>query len=312
MDTDAADTPPLPGPHPPRPRARVGLALAGLGGAALAAVGAVGYRRPFATARALRRLRLLASGATERRVAVRGLPVRYFAAGPRDGEIVVLVHGLGDSAETWSGVLPLLARDWRVIAPDLAGFGGVLIPPEGMHFAVLADYFAGFLDALGIARAALVGNSLGGAVAMRHAARHPDRVSRLFLLNTAGLPIDRVEVFSPQTRVEALALARASSGAQLRVPGFVLDDLLRRVSDPARRAYLASPERTDVADDLPRLTMPLTIVWGERDGLIPLAVAERIRAAQPAAELLTLPDAGHVTQGDAPRAVAAIIRARLG
>ncbi len=309
MDTTLARISPTQTPRPRRPLARAGLALAGVGGAALMAAG---YRRPFATVRSLRRLRLLAAGATERRVAVRGLPIRYLVAGPRDSELVVLVHGLGDSAETWSGVLPLLARDRRVIALDLAGFGRVPIPPEGMHFSVLSDYFAGFLDALGIARAALVGNSLGGAVALRYAARHPGRVSQLFLLNTAGLPIDSVEVFSPQTRAEALALARASSGAQLRVPGFILDDLLRRVSDPARRAYLASPERTDVADDLPRLALPITIIWGERDALIPLAVAERIRAAHPDAALYTLPQAGHVTQGDAPREVAAIIRERLG
>src|SRR6185436_356535 len=123
-------------------------------------------------------------------------------------------------------------------------------------------YLAGFLDAASIASAILVGNSLGGAVAMRYAAHHAERVSRLFLLNTAGLPIDHVEVFSPRTRAEASELAAASIGARRRLPAFILDDLVRRVADPARRAYLDSPERTDVSADLDRLTMPITIIWG--------------------------------------------------
>jgi pimeloyl-ACP methyl ester carboxylesterase len=290
---------------------RLGVAVASLTSAALAAGGTAFYRRPFATARALRRFRLLASGAAERRVTVRNLPIRYFEAGRSEGTPVVLLHGLGDSAEAWAGVLPALARDHRVIAPDLAGFGRVPIPPEGMHFSVLADYLARFLDALGIERAVLVGNSLGGAVAMRHAARHPERASRLFLLNTAGLPIERVEVFSPRTRAEASELVAASIGARRRLPGFILDDLVRRVGDPARRAYLDSPERTDVSDELHRLTMPLTLIWGERDRLIPLASIAPLREAQPHAELITLPNAGHVPQGDAAREVAAILRERL-
>ena len=291
---------------------RLALAMIGLVGAALVAVGASFYRRPFATLRALRRTRLLVAGVAERYTRVRGVPIRYLEAGPRAGEPIVLVHGLGDSAEGWAGVLPALARDHRVIVPDLAGFGRAPIPPEGMHFSVLTAYFSDFLAALGVGRAVLVGNSLGGAVAMRHAARHPERVARLFLLNTAGLPIGDAAIFLPQNRDQARELVAVSVGARRRLPLFILDDLIRRAAEPARRAYLDSPERTDVAADLGHLTMPITIVWGERDRLIPLSVAKRIREAQPGAELITLPDAGHIPQGDAPRQIAAIIRARLG
>jgi pimeloyl-ACP methyl ester carboxylesterase len=136
-------------------------------------------------------------------------------------------------------------------------------------------------------------------------------VSRLFLLNTAGLPIESVELFSPRTRAEASELATASIGARRRLPAFILDDLVRRVADPARRAYLDSPERTDVTADLHRLTMPITIVWGERDQLIPLSSIAPLREAQASAELITLPNAGHVPQGDAPREIVAILRERL-
>ena len=91
------------------------------------AEGVAFYRHPLLTMRQMLRLRLLLSGASERTVDVGGLPVRYFeslpkALRPNQGTLV-LVHGFGDSAETWSLVLPRLKHEWRIIAPDLAGFG---------------------------------------------------------------------------------------------------------------------------------------------------------------------------------------------
>lgn len=293
------------------PARRAAVLLAALSGTALASLGVAFYRRPFATLRAARRAYLLASGVAEHWVHVRGLPMRYLDAGPRNGQVIILVHGLGDSAETWSGVVSPLARTHRVIVPDLVGFGRTIIPPEGMHFSVLADYFSALLAALPLDRAVVVGNSLGGAVAIRHAARHPEQVSRLFLLNTAGVPFGDVGIFNPKSRADASALIAVSGGALQRLPGFILDDLVRRTADPARRAFLASPEPTDVTDDLPRLAVPITIIWGERDRLIPISVAHLIRSFQPATEIITLPNAGHIPQGDAPNEVARLILGRL-
>ena len=149
------------------------------------------YRNPLLTMREALRFRLLLSGASERTVDVEGLPIRYFESIPQaprpNQETLVLVHGFGDSAETWSFVLPRLKHEWRIVAPDLAGFGRTPIPPEGMRFSVLTDYLSRFLDVVGVQKAALAGNSLGGAIAIRYAAAHPERVSHLFLLDSAGL-----------------------------------------------------------------------------------------------------------------------------
>ena len=301
---------------PPRP-GRLALALTGAASAALTAGGVIFYRRPLATLRALLRLRLLLSGAAERTVDLNGLPLRYFesGAGPRDGEApaatLVLIHGLGDSAETWARTLPALARDYRVLAPDLAGFGRTPIPPEGMRFSVLTAYLARFLDAVAPGPVALAGNSLGGAVAMRYAAAHPDRVTRLFLLNSAGWPGATPAALEPTTRELARELVEIAAGPGRRLPRFVLDDLIRQARDPARRAYLASPERTDVSADLPRIAAPTTLIWGERDRLIPLANGQRLRDAIRDAELIVLPGIAHGPQSEAPRAVVSIIRDRL-
>jgi pimeloyl-ACP methyl ester carboxylesterase len=278
--------------------------------AGLATVGAAFYRRPFATLRAVLRWRLRLSGARERTVQVFGLPIRYFAVGPADGETLVLVHGLGDSAESWARIVPLLGRERRILLPDLAGFGQVPIPPEGMGFSALNRYFAGFLDALDVERVVLVGNSLGGAVAIRYATTHPERVDRLFLLDSVAYIDTPPPYFEPTSRALARELVAASAGLR-RVPGFILDDLIRRAQNPARRAYLASPEPTDVSAELAQVAAPTTLIWGELDRLVPVATGERIRDAISGSELIVLPGVGHIPQAEAARIVARIIRDRV-
>jgi pimeloyl-ACP methyl ester carboxylesterase len=266
--------------------------------------------------RSLLRLRLLLAGSAERTVDVDGLAIRYFEAtpsrpAPPDGASLVLVHGFGDSAETWAGVMPALGRRYRVVAPDLPGFGKTPIPPEGMHFSVVARYLARFLDTLRVDRVILAGNSLGGAVAIRYTASHPGRVAHLFLLDSAGLHGKVPPLIEPTTREMARSLAEIVTGSKRWLPRFILDDLVRQANDPARRAALRSPEEVDVTADLPRIDAPTTIIWGERDGLIPLDNGIRMRDSIPRAELIVLPGVAHVPQAEVPWRVVALIRERL-
>jgi pimeloyl-ACP methyl ester carboxylesterase len=275
------------------------------------------YRHPSATGRQLLRLRLILSGASEQTVGVRGLPVRYFEylpSTPRpDLETLVLLHGFGDSAETWSLVLPRLRGERRIVAPDLAGFGRTPIPTEGMSFSVLTDYLGWFLDAVGAQKISLVGNSLGGAVAIRYAADHPERVDHLFLLDSAGLHGETtIAAVQPKTREEARQTVRNVSGTDFRrLPRFLLDDVVRRAQEPARQQYRDSGELTDVLRYLPRIEAPTTIVWGERDGLIPTEHADHMHEATEGSALIFLPDTGHVPQLQAPRRVADIVHRSL-
>jgi pimeloyl-ACP methyl ester carboxylesterase len=275
------------------------------------------YRNPLLTMREVLRFRLLLSGASERTVDVGGLPVRYFESMPKatrpNQEPLVLVHGFGDSAETWSLVLPRLKHEWRIVAPDLAGFGRTLIPPEGMRFSVLTDYLSRFLDVVGVQKAALAGNSLGGAIAIRYAAAHPERVSHLFLLDSAGLhPGATIHAPQAKTREEARQTVRNVSGNDLPyLPRFILDDVVRRAQEPARQQYRESGEPTNVLRYLTRIEAPTTIVWGERDGLILTEQADRMHEAIEGSELIVLPGTGHVPQLQAPRRVADIIRRSL-
>lgn len=276
------------------------------------------YRHPSLTMREVLRLRLLLSGASERTVDVGGLPVRYFESIPKiprpNQGTLVLVHGFGDSAETWSMVLPRLKHEWRIVAPDLAGFGRTPISPEGMRFSVLTDYLIRFLDAVGVQKAALAGNSLGGAVVIRYAAGHPEKVSHLFLLDSAGLqPEATIHAPQAKTREEARQMVKAVSGTNPRyVPNFVLDDIVRRAQDPARQQYHHSDEPTDVREYLSHIKAPTAVVWGELDELIPAEQPARMHAEIEDSELIVLPGVGHVPQLQAPKRLAEIIRSRLG
>jgi abhydrolase domain-containing protein 6 len=280
--------------------------------------GAAFYRNPSATGRQLLRLGLLLSGASEHTVDVRGLPMRYFESFPDTSrpapETLVLVHGFGDSAETWSLMVPRLRGEWRILAPDLVGFGRTPIPPEGMSFSVLTEYLGRFLDEVGAQKITLVGNSLGGAVAIRYAAEHPEMVDHLFLLDSAGLHGEAtIAAVQPKTREEARQTVLNVSGTNYRhLPRFILDDVVRRAQEPARQQYRESDEPTDVLRYLPQIEAPTTIVWGERDGLIPTEHADRMHEAIEGSELIVLPDTGHVPQLQAPRRVADIIHRSLG
>jgi pimeloyl-ACP methyl ester carboxylesterase len=121
----------------------------------------------------------------EQNIDVGGLPVHHLTAG--EGPPLVLLHALGESALDWRWVLPALARTHRVYALDLPGFGYSGKPSAEYSPAFFARFVSVYLDALGLERAAVVGNSLGGLAALRLALSEPARVGALGLVSSAGL-----------------------------------------------------------------------------------------------------------------------------
>jgi pimeloyl-ACP methyl ester carboxylesterase len=129
-------------------------------------------------------------------VQANGIRTNYLEAGS-GGDDVVLIHGSGPGVTAyanWRGVIPVLGEHFHVYAPDMVGFG-YSERPEGIEYGldVWADQTVGFMDALGIEKAHLVGNSFGGAIALRIATRHPDRVGRLVLMGSMGVDFDITE-----------------------------------------------------------------------------------------------------------------------
>ena len=239
---------------------------------------------------------------------------------PGRGDPVVYVHGLLASSATWQDVLGPASAGRPAIAVDLPGFGCSDRPwPFDYTVDGAAGALGGFLDARGISRAALVGNSLGGAVAMRVAAEHPNRVSDLVLAAPAtaeariAWPVGLLRVRG--IGEAALAAARRPLVAYgLRhwlfadaacVTAHAIDDAWLPLRVPGtRRAALAAIRtcRSRFRGLEDRIHVRTLIVWGAEDRLLPVRGGTRLAARIAGSRLVVLPDAGHLPQREQPEA----------
>jgi pimeloyl-ACP methyl ester carboxylesterase len=261
-----------------------------------------------------------------RHATIDGRRVRYVRAG--SGPAVVLVHGFGSSLYTWKGVIPALAAGHHVVALDLPGFGGSDQPAD-LSFEDLPRAVLGLIDRLGIERASLVGNSMGGATAALVAAESPSRVNALVLIDAAGLDRD------PSERPRLVRLVMSPAGSLIaRLPGkrLVVEASLRQVFHDAAHVtpervseYLASArrqgtfpamrslgaslgERTSMVQEaLPRIVAPTLVLWGDDDRWIDIAHADRFVAAIPGARKVIIAACGHVPQEEKPEEVARLL-----
>ncbi len=289
-----------------RPWRRALIALLGLALAGLVALGVIGYRHPLATFEVMGRMALRSAGFERATVAGPRGPLVYWRGG--SGSLVVFLHGANDQSGAWARVAgPAKARH-RVLVSDLPGHGGS--GPKDGPLGV-ADLYAGveaLLDAEARGeRATLVGNSMGGWLAMLYAHRHPDRVSGVVLVNGAVPRGDGSEAkvnLLPKTREAArAAMFAVTSPKNPPVPGFILDDLVRRAPGSPLARLLASPIEEFLLDgELGEIQAPVTLLWGADDKILPVSYAERVAAQLPTARLETIPGCGHIPQREcAPR-----------
>ena len=262
-------------------------------------------------------------------VDVDGHPVRVREVGPVDGEPVVLVHGIGRSLEDWQPTQDLLARDHRVINLDLPGFGLTRRMKGHWGLEGFARAVVALLDTLGEQRPVhVMGNSLGGAVAMTLAANHPDRVASLLLVNSAGfgreanvslLPMAYGALSSlPVVGRRFRTLARSTGIQSMRDvffdPAHLTDEMIRhagelnrqpdfRVTFVATAARLGMPVvgsypwwRRTLLSRLAQAEVPTMVVWGDADNVLPATHLHAAVSALPGARCHLFPDTGHMPQ----------------
>jgi pimeloyl-ACP methyl ester carboxylesterase len=245
-------------------------------------------------------------------VTVDGARLRLRDTGPRDAPAVILLHGFGASLETWEPWAQALSSTYRVIRIDLPGFGLSGPDPTGDYsdrraVQILAD----LMNQLGLRRASLIGNSLGGRIAWTFAAAHPERVTRLVLISPDGfaspgfaygkapkvpLMMQALPYVAPRGLLKAnLAVAY---GRPDRLNAATLTryrDLL--LAPGVRRAILARTGQVILRDPAPILAgvqAPTLLLWGEKDGMIPIRNAADYLRDLPHATLVRLPGLGHV------------------
>ncbi|MFL5381138.1 MAG: alpha/beta fold hydrolase [Longimicrobiaceae bacterium] len=214
--------------------------------------------------------------------------VHWVEAGTGE-ECVVLLHGLSGSSRWWQRNIPALAATRRVLVPDVIGFGRSRAPGRLPDVPTLAGVLAEWMEQAAGGAAHLVGHSMGGHLAIRIAAAWPERVRRLVLADAVGIPRTRTPRDLLRLAWEAAPPRRW--GDPRFLPVIWGDALVAGPFNVMRGLYHIL--RDDVRPLLASIRAPTLVVWGERDGLVPLEHGRTLRAGIPDSRLLVIPRAYH-------------------
>jgi pimeloyl-ACP methyl ester carboxylesterase len=291
---------------------RKAIRVLGLGAAAFAALYAYGRL-------AIRRFEDLepeSAGAPGNFLSIDGVRVHYVQAG--QGPTVIFVHGWNGSTFSFRYTIPELARHYRVIAPDLIGFGYSERPAKG-DYTVTAqvELLRGLMEQLGVEQAVVAGHSMGGAIVTSFALRYPERVSRLILIDAASVKEMRsairlgrfiaplLPVFAPL--MTNRYLFNRGTRSVVHDPAILTPEDLDGYFRPFRMkghlrglAQQMSQRGREDRIDPSQLPMPVLILWGEHDRVIPFERGEELAAEIPGARLEQIWSAGHLPLEEQP------------
>ena len=240
-----------------------------------------------------------------------------------EGEPLILIHGFFFDSHMWDSSIDVLAKNYRVYALDLWGFGYSTRQPLDCSYQLFSQQILSFMDQLNIDTAVLVGQSLGGGIAMRLALEHPDRVSQLVLVDAAGLPnlepitarvfmLPGVGEYLLRLPVDVIR-RRMLDDFFLFDPGAISPEqfqtLVRAQKITGSSASALSIMRGRFADRLEasiirlgKTSVPTLVIWGENDRAISSKTGRRMHALLPGSEFVLLESAGHVPNLEQPDA----------
>jgi pimeloyl-ACP methyl ester carboxylesterase len=237
-------------------------------------------------------------------IRINGLDTFYQSEG--QGDSIVLLHGWGTSSQSLAGVAACLAPASRVLSVDLPGFGWSQAPAAAWGIADYAEHVRQFLDEIGIAKAAFLGHSFGGRIAIHFASHHPHRVSHLILVASAGVRPKRGPRYYVRVAT-AKALRRLLTLPGLEGVGSRL--LSRWQAKVGSRDYLAAGRlrptlvkvvNEDLTPILAAVQAPTLLVWGDQDQEVRRPAMDVMAATIPRARLTVFPGAGHFPFRDEP------------
>jgi pimeloyl-ACP methyl ester carboxylesterase len=266
------------------------------------------------------------SAVASEEIALHGHRVRFHRAG--DGPLLVLLHGIASTADTWSPVVEALAARHTVIAPDLLGHGDSAKPRGDYSLGAYASGVRDLVAALGYDRGTVVGHSLGGGIAMQFAYQFPERVERLVLISSGGLGREVHAILRAATLPGSELVLALLGGAWLRATGGALGGALARLglrtgedlggvaagigslADAGARSAFVHTARAAIDPGGQRVwatdrlylaaELPTLIVWGERDPIIPVEHGRAAHAAIPGSRLEVFAGAGHFPHREQP------------
>lgn len=259
---------------------------------------------------------------SEKSVVVAGNPWPYLEGGPPHGEVVVLLHGFGGDKDNWPLYARNFTRRYRVIAPDLPGFGNNIREPEWNYGGVAqTERLHAFITELGLDNIHLAGNSMGGFIALNYALTHPQGIKTLTLIDNAG--VDSINKSELELAIDEgkNPLVATSLEDFDRLMDFIMH---KRIPSPRfmMKAFYAVQKRNydflngifwQIIDEalhepltkrLGELSMPTLVIWGRHDRLIDVSCTDVMAAKIPDNTVVILEDAGHVPMIEFPRVTA--------
>lgn len=262
-----------------------------------------------------------------RRTAIGGAEINYVDVGPRDAELLplVFVHGLGGQWQNWLENILRPARERRVVALDLPGFGASPAAAEHTSIPGYGRLVEGLCEQLGLGHVVLVGNSMGGFVASEVAIQEPARVERLVLVSAAGISTTAVYAAPLLTVGRAVSAAMAYGVPRQRMvarrrlsrhwslslvarhpsllrPDLAYEGFISGAGKPGFNDAFRATLEYDARHRLPEIGCPTLVVWGEQDAVIPVRDAHQFERLIPDARKLLMRDTGHISMAERPRA----------
>jgi pimeloyl-ACP methyl ester carboxylesterase len=246
-----------------------------------------------------------------------GTHVVYLEGG--HGEPVVLLHGFGTDKDNFTRVARYLTPHYRVIAPDLIGFGeSTHLQDADYRYAAQAERVHAFVQALGLKQIDLGGNSMGGALALSYAAQHPQEVRSLWLIDTAGVagapPSELARIIASGGRNPLMVTKESDFPALVKftmadppyLPGMVMDTLAReRIANQALERKVFEQIATDSVNDAVKgLPTPTLIVWGAEDRALSVGTVPVLQALLPHSQAVVMPGVGHAPMIERPKQAA--------
>lgn len=256
-----------------------------------------------------------AQAPVSKEVEIYGQRIHYLEAGS-SGPVVILLHGLGGDATNWAMTVPALAAKYRVFVPDQIGFGKSDKPAMNYKVATLVEFLDVFCRKLGIEKATLVGNSLGGWTAAAFAIEHPEKVEKMVLVDAAGYSSKRWG--GPELSRELYGVLNPSTPAEMKQAfglvfynkSFTADafieqaftNKLKRGDGATINSFIESFIRGEsfLDDKVKTIKAPTLIIWGREDGLTPVAIGKAFDEDIPDSELVVIDKCGHVPQLENP------------
>jgi pimeloyl-ACP methyl ester carboxylesterase len=234
----------------------------------------------------------------EEMIAVSGCQIRLLRGGREGAPPLVFLHGAGGHTG-WMAFLDELARDFAVYAPEHPGFGRSDDPPWLDEIGDLAYFYLDFLATLGLDRVHLIGTSFGGWIAAELAVRDQTKLASLTLVGAVGItaggkPVDDIFRLSTEENLRRFYADPARAARRLADMAAVdMNVVAKNRATVQRIAYRPRYHNPSLAKWQHRITVPTLLIWGDKDGLVPVRFGEAYRALIPGSRLVVLENAGH-------------------